>query len=48
MEVIAANLGRVRSPGPADKVYKDECFYSFDSPVRKKNIFSSCKRNLLA
>ena len=33
MEVIAANLDRIKTPGPNDKVYKDECFYSFDSPV---------------
>ena len=34
MEVIGANLDRIKTPGPNDKVYKDECFYSFDSPVR--------------
>jgi hypothetical protein len=33
MDVIAANLDRIRTPGANDKVYKDECFYSFDSPV---------------
>jgi len=32
MEVIAANLDRIKTPGSNDKVYKDECFYSFDSP----------------
>ena len=34
MEVIGANLDRIKTPGPDAKVYKDECFYSFDSPVR--------------
>ena len=37
MEVIAANLDRIKTPGPNDKVYKDECFYSFDSPVRQSS-----------
>ena len=25
----------VRVPGGGDKVFKDECIYCFDSPVRK-------------
>ena len=33
MDVIGANLDRIKTPGPNDRVYKDECFYSFDSPV---------------
>ena len=34
MDVIGANLDRIKTPGSNDRVYKDECFYSFDSPVR--------------
>ena len=34
MEIIKENLSRIKVPGPGDKVFKDECFYSFDSPVR--------------
>jgi hypothetical protein len=33
MEIIKENLSRIRVPGAGDKVFKDECFYSFDSPV---------------
>ena len=39
MEVIAANLDRIKTPGPNDKVYKDECFYSFDSPVSHSKFY---------
>jgi len=44
MEVITANLGRVRSPGAADKVYKDECFYSFDSPECARGLYVCMNR----
>ena len=33
MELIKNNLDRIKVPGPGDKVFKDECFYSFDTPV---------------
>jgi hypothetical protein len=33
MEIISKNLSRIRVPCAGDKVFKDECFYSFDSPV---------------
>ena len=33
MEIIKENLSRVKVPGTGDKVFKDECFYSFDCPV---------------
>lgn len=32
MDIIKENLSRIKVPGPGDKVFKDECFYSFDSP----------------
>jgi len=25
--------GGLRPPGPGDRVFKDECMYSFDTPV---------------
>ena len=40
MDVVAANLDRIKTPGTNDRVYKDECFYSFDSPVRYTTSFS--------
>ena len=33
MDIIKDNLSRIKVPGPGDKVFKDECFYSFDNPV---------------
>jgi len=44
MEVIAANLDRIKTPGPNDKVYKDECFYSFDSPVCPTGLYICMNR----
>ena len=34
MTTLQSLSGASRIPGPHDKVYKDECFFSFDSPVR--------------
>ena len=35
MEILQEkNLSSVRTPLGGDKVYKDECIYSFDTPVR--------------
>lgn len=27
------HLNKIKIPGPNDKVYKDECLFSFDNPV---------------
>ena len=35
MTTLQSLSGASRIPGPHDKVYKDECFFSFDSPVSK-------------
>merc|ERR1719309_110693 len=39
MEVLKSNLNSVRVPGPGDKVYKDECLYSFDSPESETGLY---------
>ena len=31
--ILAPNAGRVRIPDQRDKIFKDECLFSFDSPV---------------
>lgn len=33
MELLASHLNKIKVAGSNDKVYKDECVYSFDSPV---------------
>ena len=33
MTAFEGLAGSSRIPGPHDKVYKDECFFSFDNPV---------------
>ena len=33
LSLLTSHAGRVRIPDQRDKVYKDECFFSFDSPV---------------
>lgn len=33
MDCLKANLSKIRVPGPGDRVFKDECVLSFDSPV---------------
>ena len=38
--ILAPFAGRVRIPDQRDKIFKDECFFCFDSPVsRKMNSF---------
>ena len=37
--LVNEGLPRVRIPGPTDRVYKDECIYTFDTPVRPVQIF---------
>ena len=32
--MIKEDISRIKVPGPTDKVFKDECLYSFDNPVR--------------
>lgn len=32
-ETLKAHLPNINIPQPLDKVYKDECVYSFDTPV---------------
>jgi len=44
MEVINANLDRIKAPGNGAKVYKDECFYSFDSPVSPSGLYVCLNR----
>lgn len=34
MEVLSAHLKNIRVPCAQDNVYKDECVYSYDTPVR--------------
>lgn len=33
MQLFQAHLSKVRVPSTYDSVYKDECVYSFDTPV---------------
>ena len=33
MTTLQSLAGASRIPGPHDKVYKDECLFSFDNPV---------------
>lgn len=33
MDVLLPNLYQIKVPTPSDKVYKDECLFSFDNPV---------------
>lgn len=35
-EILQPHLSKLRVPKGGDKVYKDECIYSFDSPVNFK------------
>lgn len=36
MDELSKHFNKIKIPGPNDKVYKDECVLSFDTPV---NIF---------
>ena len=31
--ILQADLSKVRAPSGGDRVYKDECIYSFQTPV---------------
>ena len=44
MEIIKNNLDRIKTPGPNDRVYKDECFYSFDSPESETGLYVCLNR----
>ena len=44
MEIIKNNLDRVKTPGPGDKVFKDECFFSFDSPECERGLYVCLNR----
>lgn len=33
MELLTPHLQNIRVAKPTDKVYKDECMFSFDNPV---------------
>jgi len=46
MEVIKSNLDRIRVPGATDKVFKDECLYSFDSPECQRGLYVCLNRFL--
>jgi len=39
MATIQSLAGAAKIPGPHDKVYKDECFYSFDNPKSENGIY---------
>ena len=36
--ILQADLSRVRAPSGGDRVYKDECIYSFHTPVRSSDV----------
>ncbi|XP_037513037.1 ubiquitin carboxyl-terminal hydrolase 5 [Rhipicephalus sanguineus] len=36
---LVPHLGRIRAPGHADKVYKDECVFSFDTPESEGGLY---------
>ncbi|XP_070390622.1 ubiquitin carboxyl-terminal hydrolase 5 [Dermacentor albipictus] len=38
-EKLAPHLARIRIPGHADKVYKDECVFSFDTPESEGGLY---------
>lgn len=38
MEVLCEHLKNIRVPCGTTNVYKDECVYSYDTPVTKKYI----------
>jgi len=46
MDVIQENLSRIRVPTPGDKVFKDECLYSFDSPECATGLYICVNRFL--
>lgn len=44
MNIIKENEDRVKVPGPGSRVYKDECFYSFDSPECSTGLYICLNR----
>lgn len=45
MDSLTPHLSKIKIPGPQDKVYKDECVYSFDNPVNLFIIYVSIFSN---
>jgi len=43
LAAIRAGMGSVRAPGSHDKVYKDECLYSFDTPFSPDGLYVNLK-----
>ncbi|KAI4471556.1 ubiquitin carboxyl-terminal hydrolase [Holotrichia oblita] len=41
MEVFTPYLSQIRIPGKSDKVYKDECVFSFDNPETETGLYVS-------
>ncbi|XP_032667917.1 ubiquitin carboxyl-terminal hydrolase 5 [Odontomachus brunneus] len=41
MDELAQHLGKIRIPRPGDKIYKDECVYSFDTPDTPTGLYIS-------
>ncbi|GAB2284593.1 ubiquitin-specific protease ubp14 [Dionaea muscipula] len=39
VELLRANLSRVRIPGPTNRIYKQECCVSFDTPKSEGGLF---------
>lgn len=53
MDLLSAQLKNIRVPCGQDNVYKDECVYSYDTPVsikytfiHKSNISFTCKKKI--
>ncbi|KAK4872646.1 hypothetical protein RN001_014675 [Aquatica leii] len=41
MDLLASHLSSIKIPGPQDKVYKDECIFSFDNPESETGLYVS-------
>lgn len=39
MDLLMPHLKQIKVPGSNDKVYKDECLFSFDNPVSNFGIY---------
>src|SRR4051812_5194396 len=37
--ILRAEMSKLRIPNPNDKVYKDECMFSFDSPFSNSGLY---------
>ncbi|XP_043243919.1 ubiquitin carboxyl-terminal hydrolase 5-like [Amphibalanus amphitrite] len=46
MEALTAHLSEIRCPTATDKVYKDQCIYSFDTPESPEGLYV-CLRSFL-